>query len=1059
MKSYADWLMKYRLAAIAGILILTGVLAAFAAQVKIVIDPVALSPQGHPYTVATNRVDAVFGSKYMVLIGVTPKTGEALQPAVLKTVRQLTDRLRTQKGIVQSTLLSLTAPQAKAMRGRADGMEVVPLIPSDDPNPAEILEVKRRLQANPVYRDLVLSRDGRTAVVMVELVERSDGFTAMVAPVRAAVEAFRTAGVDITLGGNPIYLEATENFAQRIEWLFPLAILLIGLLHFEAFRTWQGFVLPLVTALLAVVWGMGLMGMLGQSMDIFNSPTPILILAVAAGHSVQLLKRYYEELESLRSEAPYAQLGPRQLSVLAVQRCLIRVGPVMIAAGLVAAIGFLSLLAFPITTIRTFGLFTAGGILSALLIELTFTPAVRSLLAAPARIKPSARFWTAIPDAIGRHVTDARGRRRVLGIAMALSLLALIGSATVVVDNASKLFFAPDLPLQRDDVFLNRQTGGTNSLYIMIEGQAPDRMKDPAILRAMDELVAYGRALPAVGGWIGKSVSMTDFIRRMNQSMHDDDPGFNRIPETREAVSQYLLLYSLSGSPNDFDAYIDYDYQRTKITLLLRTGSNKVIEQLVGALQAKAKTLFPSDVTVSFGGDVAQTIALTETMVNGKLLNIAVVAGAILVVSSLLFGSLAAGLIVLLPLALAVLSVFGVMGGLRIPLNIPNSLIAAMAVGMGSDYAIYLLYRIRDYVRTGVGIDEAVRQALRSAGQASLFVATAVAGGYAVLAVSYDYMVHVWLALFIVVAMLVSVFASLYMVSICVVLFTPRFLMKHSLNNKQSPVLTWVLTACAAGTLAVVAHHDSVQAQTPPSTATVVDPRALMLKSDEASRVKDSTAQATFTLTNRSGNTRVRKIQGYSRQVVGGTQQMRLVRFVSPADIKGTSTLLIEHARSEDDIWVYLPSLGKVRRLSASQKKDAFIGTDFSYGDVIGHKVDEWNHALKGEEPIDGTPCWVVESTPVDDGVKNNTGYGRRVSWLRKNDAMPARQVFYDPAGQLLKRFTASDIRAVGKGRYLAYDSQVENLQTGHKTQLHYDDYKADTGLSADLFTTQELER
>ena len=78
---------------------------------------------------------------------------------------------------------------------------------------------------------------------------------------------------------------------------------MIGLLHYEAFRTKQGFILPLVTAIMAVLWGTGFMGVLGQPLDIFNSPTPILILAVAAGHAVQLLKRYYEEYEALRIPA------------------------------------------------------------------------------------------------------------------------------------------------------------------------------------------------------------------------------------------------------------------------------------------------------------------------------------------------------------------------------------------------------------------------------------------------------------------------------------------------------------------------------------------------------------------------------------------------------------------------------------------------------------------------------------------------------------------------------------------------------------------------------------
>ena len=122
------------------------------------------------------------------------------------------------------------------------------------------------------------------------------------------------------------------------------------------------------------------MGLLGQPLDIFNSPTPILILAVAAGHAVQLLKRYYEEYEQAAGRRA-CRLGRDQRE--AVVRSLVGVGPVMMIAGGVAAIGFFSLMVFAIPTIRAFGIFTGIGILSAAVLEMTFIPAVRSLLKPP----------------------------------------------------------------------------------------------------------------------------------------------------------------------------------------------------------------------------------------------------------------------------------------------------------------------------------------------------------------------------------------------------------------------------------------------------------------------------------------------------------------------------------------------------------------------------------------------------------------------------------------------------------------------------------------------------
>ncbi|WP_205833186.1 outer membrane lipoprotein-sorting protein [Azohydromonas caseinilytica] len=1044
MKSYAQWLLRHRRWVIAITLLITAVLGVFGAGLKVIIDPVTLAPQGHPYIKATNRVDEVFGSKYMMLIGITPREGDIFQPAVLERVERITRKLETTPGVVRSSLVSLAARQAKGIKGTAEGFEARPLLSGTTLSPADIEALKATIKSNPVYLNTVVAPDYRTAVIMLELKERSDGFHNMVEPVRQVVDAEIGPEVEIRMGGNPVYLDKTEAFAERINLLFPIAIVVIGLLHFEAFRTKQGLILPLVTAVMAVAWGMGFMGLLGQPLDIFNSPTPILILAVAAGHAVQLLKRYYEEYAELRRTT---QLTPKEANQEAVIRSLAGVGPVMLIAGGVAALGFFSLLVFNIQTIRAFGVFTGAGILSAALLEMTFIPAVRSMLKPPSdkdvALESRVRIWDRMVNGVAGLLLQP-GRRRAMYAALAVTALVFVlGIQKVVIDNSSKRYFASDLPLQVDDEYLNQATGGTNSLYIMVEGDKADAMKSPQVLAAIERVQRFAETQPEVG----KTISIVDYLKRMNQAMNGDAASANVLPSNGELVSQYLLLYSMSGEPEDFNAYVDYDYQRAKITLLLKTGSNQVVKGLVSKLEQETRAAFGSDVRVSFGGDVTQTIALTETMVNGKLRNIVQIALAIFVISALAFRSLVAGVIVLMPLAMAVLAVFGVMGLFGIPLNIPNSLISAMAVGIGADYAIYLLFRMREQVRAGADANAALKKTMATAGKAALYVATAVAGGYGVLALSIGYNVHLWLSMFIVLAMVVSVWASLTLVPGLVLSWRPRFIFS---TNAQRPL--WSLLALLLAGSAAVLFVARAQAQTP-SAADLVE------KSLTATKVKDSDANATFTLTNRDGASRVRKTRGLTKLQDNGQDNMRLVRFLSPADIKGTATLLVEHAGADDDMWIYLPALGKVRRLSASNKRDSFVGTDFSYGDIIGHKTAEWRHALLREEAVDGAPAYVIESVPLNDTVKNNTGYAKRVSWVRKDNFVASRIDFWDVAGQPLKRITASDIRPVGNGKFQAMDSVAENLQTGHRTTIHFDDFKADLGLKADLFATGRLEQ
>ncbi len=235
----------------------------------------------------------------------------------------------------------------------------------------------------------------------------------------------------------------------------------------------------------------------------------------------------------------------------------------------------------------------------------------------------------------------------------------------------------------------------------------------------------------------------------------------------------------------------------------------------------------------------------------------------------------------------------------------------------------------------------------------------------------------------------------------------------------------------------------------------------IMEKNFIVGKYPDSTSESTMTLTNKSGQQRVRKTFGTSKLDANGIDNKRMTRFLEPADVKGTVSLLDEHSDKDDDIWIYLPSLKKVRRLISSNKKDSFVGTDFSYGDVIGHKVNEWNHTLVKEEDIERTACYVIESLPKDATVKANTGYAKRISWIQKDNFVSLKTVAYDEANELLKESTYKRWKEVEpvKHRWQAGILEAKNIQTGHHTVITIDQSKYNTGVKDNFFTTRYMEQ
>src|SRR5205814_1906338 len=445
LKTYAAWVVKHRFAVLFAVLLATLFLARATTRLHVEVDPDRQLPQDHPFIQTLNDVHRIFGDKNLVVIGLFPHDGNVFTPAFLKKLAEVTDAVRRLPGANPALVQSLAAPQVKDIRGTEDGMEVERVMETPPTDEAGAVEVRRRAFATDAYVGTLVAADGSAAAVQAsfELTPETPGYRHLHAAVLAALKAADDGTFDYRLSGPVIFLSQLSAYAGRMVLFFPLALLVIGLVHYEAFRTLQALFLPLLTALLSVLWAVGLMGLVGVPFDPYNTTTPILILAVAAGHAVQVLKRFYEEFE------PSGDVGE------AIVASLGRVGPVMIAAGTIAALSFCSLVSFRTATIRTFGLFTGFGIASALVIELTIIPAVRALLPAP-RGREREREAAAHPWLDGMLRLAHRASRPavapwVFGGAAVLVLLCIALATRITVDTSYKREFGAREPVRVED--------------------------------------------------------------------------------------------------------------------------------------------------------------------------------------------------------------------------------------------------------------------------------------------------------------------------------------------------------------------------------------------------------------------------------------------------------------------------------------------------------------------------------------------------------------------------------------------------------------------------------
>jgi len=178
-----------------------------------------------------------------------------------------------------------------------------------------------------------------------------------------------------------------------------------------------------------------------------------------------------------------------------------------------------------------------------------------------------------------------------------------------------------------------------------------------------------------------------------------------------------------------------------------------------------------------------------------------------------------------------------------------------------------------------------------------------------------------------------------------------------------------------------------------------------------------------------------------------------IIVFQSPATVKNTRFLQVEYRDRDDDKWIYLPALKRVRRIAASEGKSSFMGTDFTYDDMSNREVDQNYHTLLKEETINGYDCYVIESKAKypDDSL-----YSRAVKWVIKDIWIPLRIELYDKKGNLLKIAKAERIEKV-QGYWTNIVNEMKNVQTNHTTRIELKKIAYDKKLPHGLFTTQFL--
>ncbi|MBV1908284.1 MAG: outer membrane lipoprotein-sorting protein [Kangiellaceae bacterium] len=216
----------------------------------------------------------------------------------------------------------------------------------------------------------------------------------------------------------------------------------------------------------------------------------------------------------------------------------------------------------------------------------------------------------------------------------------------------------------------------------------------------------------------------------------------------------------------------------------------------------------------------------------------------------------------------------------------------------------------------------------------------------------------------------------------------------------------------------------------------------------------DSKTELEMILKNQHGQTSTRKMRLKSiEQQNDGDKSLTV--FDSPRDVKGTSFLSFSHLEGNDDQWLYLPALKRVKRISSRNKSGSFMGSEFSFEDLTSFEVEKYTYEYVKEEVVDGENCWVVIQFPTD----KHSGYKKRIVWIDQSEYRTRKTEFYDRKDSLLKTLTFSGFNQYADKHWRPLKMEMINHQSGKSTILSYSGYELKTGLDNKDFNKNALKR
>jgi predicted RND superfamily exporter protein len=564
-------------------------------------------PQNHPAFVYSDEMEEIFAIKDGIIIAIENKKGIYNQQTLQK-IKDLTNALGKMPEINKSAVTSLYT--ADNIIGTEEGMDVKSFYKSVPATENELAELRKNVRTNDMVFGRMVSEDETVSIIIAEI--EDDVFTQkFYTEILTLVHSFE-GPEELYVAGSPI-VEGTMALLgpEDMKKMVPLVLLVIIAVLLIVLKSLKNTISTLLVVLLSVIWAFGLMAAFNIPIYAVSTMIPVMLIAIGVADGIH----FYNHLDL------YLQTHPTATKKEAVADMISSMWKPVVMTSVTTSVGFFSLLTSQVYPIKYFGLFTAFGVMAAMLFSLLLIPSAILIFGfkkhktfQPKKSAGKIPFAYRFAEGVVKYKTIT------LFLTISIVAISIFGITKVWINSSFLDKFEKNSDIVLTDAFINEHFGGTSMLNVILDTEKPGTMKSPEVLTLIDEMQSTIISKLEVAG---NSFSLADYLKRMNKVMHEDRDEFNRIPQSHDLNAQYLLLYEMSGDPENLWKVVDYDYSVANVSIQIKSDNSKAINSVIAEVENFREDFKQLGIEINYAGSGYKALVFTDLILEGQIKSLA----------------------------------------------------------------------------------------------------------------------------------------------------------------------------------------------------------------------------------------------------------------------------------------------------------------------------------------------------------------------------------------------------------------------------------------------------